>query len=166
MRRNSTRHLAILLLTLSYLFTGTATAEIYKWIDADGNVHFGDKPKDPELANQAEPVELNPSYQPPERTAQEQQAFEDEQRAKRQEARIRQRAQEEDRVEAQAKSREEKATLCAAYQEDITRLSTMEIVNGRRQITYLEEDGKSVSAERQREIVAELRADSTAAGCK
>jgi len=157
--------MAILLLAMTSLFTAATTAEIYKWIDADGNVHFGDKPKDPEQADKAEPVELNTSYQPPERTAEEQQALEDEQRAKRQEARIRQRAQEEERLEAQAKSREEKAALCAAYQEDISRLSTMEMVNGRRQMYYLEEDGESVSAERQREIVTELRADSAAAGC-
>ncbi len=32
---------AVLVLTLASAF---ATAEVYKWVDADGNVHYGDRP--------------------------------------------------------------------------------------------------------------------------
>ncbi len=35
------RLLAVLVLTLASAF---ATAEVYKWVDADGNVHYGDRP--------------------------------------------------------------------------------------------------------------------------
>ena len=34
----------LLLLVLSTLFLATAQAEVYKWVDKDGNVHFGDRP--------------------------------------------------------------------------------------------------------------------------
>ena len=48
MRIFSTRYFAVLLLTLTLapVFAEAAQSGIYKWVDADGNTHFGDKPKD------------------------------------------------------------------------------------------------------------------------
>ena len=45
------------------LFTATAASagEVYKWKDADGRVHFGDKP----VGTRAESVELRPSHSAP-----------------------------------------------------------------------------------------------------
>ena len=31
------------LITMAILFSSSAFAEIYKWVDTDGNVHFSDK---------------------------------------------------------------------------------------------------------------------------
>lgn len=48
------RHLAILSSLLLLAFAaGSATAEVYKWTDAQGKVHFGDKPP----ASEKQPVE-------------------------------------------------------------------------------------------------------------
>lgn len=50
------------MITLTLLFAAVpANAEIYKWTDADGRVHFGDKPVDKKL--QAEEVEVR-DYKP------------------------------------------------------------------------------------------------------
>jgi hypothetical protein len=43
-------------------------AQIYKWTDDQGNVHFGDKPENPESASEAEAVDLELNYVPQERT--------------------------------------------------------------------------------------------------
>ena len=44
---------------LAALLSGasTATAEVYKWVDEDGRVHFGDRPQ----AEDAEAIELKPA---------------------------------------------------------------------------------------------------------
>jgi len=66
------------------LLVPSASAEIYKWVDAQGNVHFGDKPLDTKDASQAKPVELRNSYTPTERSAQEQAVYERERLATKQ----------------------------------------------------------------------------------
>ena len=150
-------------------FAAGAETKIYKWVDANGNTHFGDKPQDPEQADKAKPVELTTGYRPPTRTPEEQKALEDEQllnQEKSQAYQSKQRQQQEEQQEAQAKVRQEKADLCAAYERDIQSLTTTEIIDGRRQRTYLAEDGKSVTLKRQQEIAEEVRAEMTAAGCK
>ena len=42
----------LVLLTAALLAAG-ASAQIYKWVDDQGNVHFGDKPRDKAQAEQA-----------------------------------------------------------------------------------------------------------------
>jgi hypothetical protein len=39
-----------ILLILLVVFTGTVSAEVYKWTDSAGHVHFSDKPHKPEKA--------------------------------------------------------------------------------------------------------------------
>ena len=73
------RLLAFPVLLMSAIATAPAVAEIYKWVDADGKVHFGDKPLDPAQAAGAEEVQLKEGYRPAERTAQEQEAYRREQ---------------------------------------------------------------------------------------
>ena len=157
---------SVILLILLYLFAGPAMAQIYKWVDEDGNVHFGDKPRDSVEAAEAKPVELGNSYRPPERSAEELQAYEQEQQAKRQRDSARRSAEQKDLIAAKEEERREKTKLCAAYAQDIEALSSSKMVNGRLQGYYLTgEDGKSISTEEQRVIVDKLRTESTAAGC-
>ena len=170
MLKNTARYLAIVLLMTASLAPAIASTEIYKWVDADGNVHFGDRPQDPAQADKAKPVELTTGYQPQARTAEEQEAFEREQRLILEKSKVSrdrvEQQQQKDQEEAQAKSRQEIAELCAAYEKEIVSLSAFDIVNGRRQRTYLTgKDGKSLTAKRQEEIVDELRAEMTKAGC-
>ena len=157
---------AILLLILSSLFAALATAQIYKWVDEDGNVHFGDKPRDSTEAAEAKPVELGNSYHPPERSAEELETYEKAQQAKRQRDSARRNAEQKDLVAAKEEKRRGKTQLCAAYAQDIEALSSSKMVGGRLQGYYLTgEDGKSISTAEQREIVDKLRNESSAAGC-
>ena len=50
MRRNGYHYPGILFISLMAILAGPVLAEVYKWVDEQGNVHFGDKPKDRELA--------------------------------------------------------------------------------------------------------------------
>lgn len=166
MFRNQTHFPSILLLAVVFSFAQVGSAEIYKWVDEDGNVHFGDKPRDSAQATDAKPVELEKGYQPPERTEAEKAAIVSEQQQLRQQSMARQQEEQKTREEENSKRREEKAERCAFYEDRIKRLTTVEMVNGRRQIYYATtEDGKSVSSEQQREIVEDLRKEKAAAGC-
>ena len=166
MQRYRLRSAGIVLTTAAILAAG-ASAEIYKWVDDQGNVHFGDKPRDKNQADRAEPVEIVEQYQPAVRTAEEQEAYEREQQALQ---RRREVYQQEDQEAAQLdedRAREEKAERCAALAVDIRKLTSMELVDGVRTYYYLkDENGKSMTSARQREIVAELRQEYAAAGCQ
>jgi hypothetical protein len=159
-------YLGFLSLSLAALFVADTSAEIYKWVDADGKVHFGDKPKDPAQARDAQPVELGESYQPSERTPQEQEAYENEQRAIELRTQLHRREAQKAEETAQRERSERNAALCAQYDESIDELETVEVKDGIRHLVYVEaEDGQSVSSERQREIIAELKAKRAQAGC-
>ena len=74
--------------------------------------------------------------------------------------------QQQERDEAQTKVRQENAARCAAYATDLEKLTSSETVNGHRQYYYVEEgDGKSVTSERQREIVQEIKDRMSALNC-
>lgn len=165
-RRAHTRYLGIVLLSMTSAFSKVVVAEIYKWVDAEGNIHYGDKPRDAAQASKAQQLELRESYQPAARTAQEQQAYDEEQRRISLRDQMRRREEQQARDEADARQREEKKVLCANYEDAIRELSTVQEKNGVPTWAYLkEEDGKSVSSQRQLEIIEELKAKSTAAGC-
>ena len=148
-------------------FAVEATAEIYKWVDEQGNIHFGDKPLDRNQADKAEQVEVIESYKPSVRTPEEQEAYEQEQQAMKRRREIYQQEDLEARKLVDDRAREEKAEICAALAKDIRKLTSMELVDGVRTYYYLkDEDGKSVTSGRQREIVEELRQKYAAAGCE
>jgi len=158
--------LAITLLVAAALATAVVRAEIYKWIDDQGNVHFGDKPLDKNLADKAEQVELTESYQPTVRTAEEQEAYEREQQAIERRREVYRQEDAEARQQAAAQAKAEKAELCDKLAENIRKLTSMETVDGRRAYYYVgDEDGKSVTSEQQREIVEELRQQYAEADC-
>jgi hypothetical protein len=153
-------------MSMTFIFSQTVSAEIYKWTDADGKIHYGDKPRDPAQAREAQQVELEESYQPAERTAQEQQAYDEEQRLISLRDQMRRREEQQAQEEASAKKVQAQEALCAKYEEAVEKLSAMVVENDVRTITYVKgEDGRPVSAERQREIVDELRAKMADAGC-
>ncbi len=159
------RLLAFPVLLMSAIATAPAVAEIYKWVDADGKVHFGDKPLDPAQAAGAEEVQLKEGYRPAERTAQEQEAYRREQQLLRRKTDARRGVEQKAMDEEEAERRKQKAARCAAYAEDIERLTTVEVKGRTRTFYYAKEDGKSVSSTRQREIIAELKAKMANEGC-
>jgi len=154
-------------LVAAALLAAGASAEIYKWVDDQGNVHFGDKPRDRDQADRAEQVEIVESYQPAVRTAAEQEAYEREQQALKRRREVYQREDMEARKLAEDEARDKQAELCELLAEDIRKLTSMDVVDGVRTYYYVkDEDGKSVTSDRQREIVAELRQEYDAAGCE
>lgn len=167
MRRHGVHLFCSLLLSVTTTFGVHTSAEIYKWVDADGKVHFGDKPNDPAQASGAQEVQLREGYQPPARTPQEQEAYDQEQRAIELRSQMHRREAEKAGKAAQLERDERKAALCTAYQEKIDELEIVEVKDGVRTVAYVEgEDGQSVSSDRQREIIAELKAEKAAAGCR
>ena len=65
----------------SCLYADFTISEIYQWTDTEGNVHFGDKPKDTEQVRDATPVVLKEGYRPPQRTAKEMEDYQSAQQA-------------------------------------------------------------------------------------
>ena len=166
MRRNGSHNIGALLVFLMAVCTQLALAEVYKWVDADGDIHFGDKPRDAALAEQAESAEIVESYQPDTRTAQDQEAFDREQQAIRRKTELFKSEDEERRRLERIGRSEEKSDFCAALEEDIRKFGSMQLINGTRTYYYLKgKDGKSVSSKRQKEIIEELRQEYSAAGC-
>ena len=71
------------------LLCGPVQAEIYKWTDKEGNVHFGDKPAGGEAAESAQPITVQENYQPPERSEEEIDAIEAQKAVRREADRLR-----------------------------------------------------------------------------
>lgn len=151
--------LPMTLALLVALFSCTSAAEIYQWTDAAGNVHFGDKPLDPAVAAKAKTVELKPSYEPVQRSLEEQEIFEAQQKVFRQANDARRSEQEKVRYEEATQRREEKIAYCGKLKKRLTQLSQVAInEKGHRSIYYTRtRDGKAVSVAEQKKILAELR---------
>jgi hypothetical protein len=166
MRRNGSHNIGALLVFLMAVCTQLALAEVYKWVDADGDIHFGDKPRDAALAEQAESVDIVESYQPDTRTAQDQEAFDREQQAIRRKTELFKSEDEERRKAKQDNHKDQKAKRCASMAADIKKFTTMHRVDEVRTYYYLTgDDGKSVSSSQQKEIIEGLRNRYAAAGC-
>jgi len=160
-------HFTVLVLIAAAGFAAGAAADVYRWTDENGTVHFGDKPQDKALADKAEQVEVVESYQPTVRTAEEREAYEREQEAIKRRREVYRQEDDEAHNRAEKQARAEKADLCANLAENIKKLSSTETVDGVRTRYYIgDENGKSVTSERQREIVEELRQKYAEAGCK
>jgi hypothetical protein len=166
MRRNGSHNIGALLVFLMAVCTQLALAEVYKWVDADGDIHFGDKPRDAALAEQAESVDIVESYQPDTRTAQDQEAFDREQQAIRRKTELFKSEDEERRKAKQDNHKDQEAKRCASMAADIKKFTTMHRVDEVRTYYYLTgDDGKSVSSSQQKEIIEGLRNRYAAAGC-
>lgn len=144
----------------------TAQAEIYRWTDEHGNVHFGDKPADENAAGKAEAVVVDEAYKPPQRTDSEIRALQEQQRARAEADRRRREANDRRLAEERAEQDARKARMCASLDADIEKLGSAKMVNGVLTVHYLyDEDGKSISSAEQRKVVEELRAKRAALGC-
>ncbi|MGB1140084.1 MAG: DUF4124 domain-containing protein [Halioglobus sp.] len=155
------------LLGVILLALATATsAEIYKWTDEDGNVHFGDKPADEDTANKAQAIEVDEAYKPPQRSEEEIRAIQGQQRARAEADRRRRESNERRVAEERAVKDRQKAQRCAQLTADIDKFGNAKMVNGILTVHYLyDENGDSISAAEQRRIVDELRAERDALGC-
>lgn len=51
------KNLVFFSILLTQLFIGVVNAEVYKWVDSDGNVHFGDRPDE---NTKAEKIDIKP----------------------------------------------------------------------------------------------------------
>jgi U3 small nucleolar RNA-associated protein 14 len=163
-RRHINYYLTSVLLASALLSTG-ASAEIYKWVDDKGNVHFGDKPRDQAQAESAEPVEIREDYKPVVRSTEDQAELQRQQQIARRRAEADQRARAEAQEEKQ-KKREEQVARCAYFDEHISRLSSMQVENGRVTRYYIKgEDGKSLSTREQQEVVENLEKEKSAEDC-
>ncbi len=149
------------------LMTGSiAHGQIYKWTDEKGNVHFGDKPEDAGTASEAEAVDLELNYKPPERTPEEIEALKAEQRAKAMAGQRRMEAAEREEAEELAARNEQKMEQCRALDAAIDRFGSSKRVNGRLRTTFMiGEDGQSISEEEQRLKVEELKRRRESLGC-
>lgn len=166
MLRQIMRYTALLTILSMPLIAPLATAEIYKWVDEDGNVHFGDKPLDSGQAAAAEEVELKESYKPAHRSAAEQADYDRQQEVERRRSEATRRSEKEARDKAAAERKESKARNCAAYKESLAALTTTQVGPGGQPIYYyVKENGKSVTSQRQREIIEELKAKMAREGC-
>ena len=148
------------------LLATASHAQIYKWTDEDGNVHFGDKPADAQTASDAEQVDIELNYQPADLSDEERQRLLAEQNARADAARNRREAGELAAAKQKASRDEEKQGRCRELDVAIQKLGTADRKYGRLQRTFIEgEDGQSISEEEQNAIVEDLRRERTALGC-
>jgi hypothetical protein len=160
------QNIAIVVLIAGLSLGPIVQAQIYEWTDEQGNVHFGDKPEDPESASEAEAVDLKLNYEPQERTPEELEALKRQRQTEAVAGQQRLEAQEQARIEEKRARQEQKAAQCRALDEEISRLGRAKRINGRRLIVYIEgEDGQSISEEEQRERVEELQRKRKTLGC-
>jgi len=166
-RRFLHRVFAVLVVAAAPGIMAEAPAEIYRWIDEDGNVHFGDRPRDAERAAGAAPVEVREAYRPSQRTTGEQAAYEREMRENFATTTRRLQREREVREEARAARRQRRAELCTGYRQHLGRLTRIQVDdNGRPVRHYLSENGRSVTVSEQEDYLRELRAKMVEAGCE
>lgn len=152
------RIVVVILASLLWGFVPLVHAEIYKWVDADGNIHFGDKPVDTKKAATAKPVELRNSYTPAQRTEQEQAAFERERMATAQRLDAQKAAREKETRERLAALKEKKARQCADDKEKLRDITEVQINENGRLLYYLEDEkGKPLTLSEQKAAIAALR---------
>ena len=141
--------LLVLLIPVSPVF-----AEIYKWVDESGKVHFGDKPKDSATHQSSEKVELKQSYVPGPGLSPEQ--------VEAQKAFLRrkdvEREQQKQDAEKSAIKRKELQAQCKSMRDRLKDFTNKGMMGGKRKrVDYFVEDGKPVSSKRQQEMVAEMQ---------
>lgn len=141
------------------VFSGTTLAEIYQWKDADGNVHFGDKPTDPDSAAKAKAVELKSGYEPVQRNQDEEAAFATQQKSFKQANDARRSAEQKKQDEIASKRREEKIARCTVWENKVKQMTQLEDdKNGGQHFYYfVNEDGTSMTVAEQERVIAALR---------
>ena len=149
-----------------FLSSVPAPADIYRWVGEDGSVHYGDRPRDPGEAAAAAPVELRQGYTPPARSAEDMAVYEESLAKQRHKNAARREEEQAELAHAREKRESERLERCKALRERVARLTTMQVGDGHRIIHYTVEDGRAVTAQRQREIVAGLQEEMSELGCR
>lgn len=144
------------LFAVAFGASSTPYSAVYKWTDAEGNVHFSDRPVDQDKATEVD-VELVNKMDGA--TIAEMA----EARKRREEAS----AEAEKRQSELAASQPKQEDPCKEALEDYRKLSGITVTeSGRRELHYLtDEDGKAISAKAQQEEVKKLERQLRARGC-
>jgi len=135
-----------LLLFSLILFSVNASAEIYKWTDNQGKIHFGDRPISDTGAHEVKVntnvVSNGSSYSSDEANREELKSIDQIQL---------------ERKLAKHANETKKRAACNADKEFIEKVSGTDLINGKVHYYYFEENGKAVSESRKKEMIAELK---------
>jgi Domain of unknown function (DUF4124) len=146
--------------------SAAVSAEIYKWVDEDGKVHFGDKPFGTADAEAAEKIEVKDAYQPAERSEEEIERARQEQASRWMDEQAERREEEEKLSAERAERKKKKTEECARLQKRIDNFSGLQIIDGRRtRHVLLDQEGNSYTTAEQNERVAELQEVADSLGC-
>ena len=151
---NGVQSTLVFLVLLMSMVAMPATAQIYKWVDANGKVHFSDKPREQDAGGQEEEIELEHNYVPSDDGLAARQLA---QRKRALDSLEQDRAQEQAAKEKEAK---QKQAACKKMQDKLDRLTYGgRVENGQRYKTdyFVDDNGKAISQKQQDEIVAKYR---------
>ena len=139
----------------------SAHAQIYRWVDADGNVHFSDKPVESNNNTDAksEEVELQRGYTPSTLSVEEQQDAEMLRMQRERANRERRKAEAKTSQEKLAARQEKRREQCERDREKLRAVTEVAVSeNGDREIFYLtDDDGNALSVSEHKAAVARLR---------
>lgn len=134
-------------------------AEIYKWTDASGKVHFSDKPRDPQRKDSAEVVELNSSYVPSSSGSTSSVTLEQQMLARERRLKAERVAEAKEKKDKQAARQQARAQECDYQKEQLRLLTGMDVTESGRVFYYsTDENGNAVSKSRQKQIIEEIKA--------
>lgn len=147
--------LPMLVLALA-LCSSAVAQQVYRWVDADGNVHYSDQPP-PDTATPREEVQVQGEL-PPERRAEAARRLDEQQRQlEAGRSRRSQSQQETAQQAAEAQGREAaRQRLCAEARTNLSRLievGPVFTVNDSGEREYLEDDRRQAEIARYRQVV-------------
>lgn len=147
------------LVSLLVMLSAQVSAEIYRWVDANGNVHYGDKPSDPKAAAKAETVELQQSYTPAQPSSEEEVAIAQRKSAIDQKNAARRKAEAEEKEERLAERRKARTAQCARDKAKLRKIDDTKENKDSRIFYYLKnKDGKAMTVAQQKQAVIDLKA--------
>jgi hypothetical protein len=134
--------------------------QVFKWVDEQGKVHFGDKPTN---KDEPEEVSIDQAYKPLEKSAEELTEIKRQQKIRMEERKLRReqsatafREKKKKRAASNKKKRERIKSECDSYKrlyQDLTTMPGPASPN----FYYLKENGKAVSEQRQKEYIKDLK---------
>jgi len=149
-----------LVLVSFFLFLPASVhAQIYKWVDENGNVHFSDKPVSSTKDTASETVELNQGYTPPTFSEEEQRAAQDARIQRGRADRARRAADDKRSQERLAQRQEQREEQCEQYRQTLRAVTEVAVSeSGDRSIYYLtKENGEAMNVAEQKVAVAQLK---------
>lgn len=146
----------LLAIVLAVLCFSAAAEQLYRWVDAEGNVHYSDRPP-PDSATESEEIVVDAEI-PPERQAAAQRRL-DEQQRQLEAGRSRRDERQQDSAQQAAQRQQQEAArqrLCAEARTNMTRL--VEVgpvfrVNQSGEREYLDDSQRQAEIARYRQVV-------------